>query len=152
VYEFVGAPEYKRATASRVIKKEPDTEEHIVSETQPANNSTVPDVPPLRVSSSPSELLMVTTNNPSMYVVDPDRRWKPELGRARVPYVPAKIIGYVAGPTDGTLKPLGMASKAMQGSPYFDIPAAAFRSYPRPRSGDLAARLGITIKRNKSAE
>ena len=152
VYEFVGGPEYQKDTASRVIKKESDVKEHVESETQSASNSTILDILPLLASSSPSELPVITTTEPNKYIVGPDLPFQPEIGRARVPYVPAKTTKYVAGPTDGSLKPLGMASNAMQGLPYFDIPAAAFRSYPRPRSGDLAARLGITIKRKQVTE
>jgi hypothetical protein len=151
VYEFVGAPEFNKAIASRVVKQEPDAEEHEEHEAKPTSNSTIPNVLPLFKSSSPTRIPIANTNNMNINMVDPDRP-KHELGRSRIPYIPAKTPSYIAGPTDGTLKPLGMTSKAMQGSPYFDIPAAAFRSNPRPTNGDLAARLGITTKRNKATE
>jgi hypothetical protein len=46
-----------------------------------------------------------------------------------------------------------MAHRAIQGSPYFDIPCAAFRKRPRFLPGDLAGRLdGFSSKRPAKEE
>jgi hypothetical protein len=71
-------------------------------------------------------------------------------GNGRVPWTLEQSTGYIAGPADGSLLPLGMAHKAMQGSPYFDEPTALHRSRPRPRSGDLAAALGVVGVKRKA--
>jgi hypothetical protein len=66
------------------------------------------------------------------------------LSTARIPFEPsAPVPGrYVPGPTDGSLVPVGMAHKAIQGSPYFEEPTYLHRRKPRARGGDLAATLG----------
>jgi hypothetical protein len=68
----------------------------------------------------------------------------PRLGSARIPFEPsAPVLGrYIPGPTDGSLMPVGMAHKAIQGSPYFEEPTYLHRRKPRARGGDLAATLG----------
>ncbi|KAI4686024.1 uncharacterized protein J4E88_003861 [Alternaria novae-zelandiae] len=59
---------------------------------------------------------------------------------------------YVPGPIDGRIKPLSITDRAIQGSPYFDIPAAAMRKRPRPVPGDMAAvYAGFTSNRNAEA-
>ncbi|KAI4656700.1 uncharacterized protein J4E78_006591 [Alternaria triticimaculans] len=59
---------------------------------------------------------------------------------------------YVPGPIDGNIKPLSITDRAVQGSPYFDIPAAAMRKRPRPIPGDMAAvYAGFTTNRNAEA-
>jgi len=59
---------------------------------------------------------------------------------------------YVPGPIDGNIKPLSITDRAIQGSPYFDIPAAAMRKRPRPVPGDMAAvYAGSTSNRNAEA-
>jgi hypothetical protein len=74
-----------------------------------------------------------------------------ELGTGRIPFEPMAPRRYIAGPTDGNLLPLGMAHKAVQGSPYFENPTAMYRLRPRPRAGDLAAVMGI-VKERKGGE
>ncbi len=61
--------------------------------------------------------------------------WKQD----RIKYERATPNHYVSGPIDGNLKPLGMSDKAIQGSPYLDVPSAAIRKRPRPIPGDMAA-------------
>ena len=43
------------------------------------------------------------------------------------------------------MKPLGIPNKAIQGSPYLNIPAASVRKRPRHMSGDMA---GINARFN----
>ena len=45
---------------------------------------------------------------------------------------------YVPGPIDGNIKPLSITDRAIQGSPYFNMPAAAIRKRPRAIPDDLA--------------
>jgi hypothetical protein len=68
----------------------------------------------------------------------------PRIGTARIPFEPSAPVSgrYIPGPLDGSLKPLGMAHKAIQGSPYFEEPTYLHRRKPRARGGDLAATLG----------
>jgi hypothetical protein len=67
----------------------------------------------------------------------------PRLGTAHIPFEPSVPVAgrYVPGPTDGSLVPVGMAHKAIQGSPYFEEPTYLHRRKPRARGGDLAATL-----------
>jgi hypothetical protein len=59
---------------------------------------------------------------------------------------------YVSGPTDGSLKPLGIANTAMQGSPCLNIPSATVQKRPRPIPGDMAGvYAGFTAKRKAEA-
>jgi hypothetical protein len=59
---------------------------------------------------------------------------------------------YVSDPTDGSSKPLGITNKAIQGSPYHNIPSATIRKRPRPVPGDMAGvYAGFTAKRNAEA-
>jgi hypothetical protein len=69
------------------------------------------------------------------------QRWTGEndpVSNARIKYEPNTPNYYVSGPVDGTLKPLAMTQKAMQGSPYWDVPSAGFRKNPRSMPGDLS--------------
>jgi hypothetical protein len=69
----------------------------------------------------------------------------PRLGSGRISYEHSRPVSgrYMSGPTDGSLEPIGMACKAIQGPPYFEEPAAMYRSKPRPQGGDLAITLGL---------
>ncbi|KAI4620200.1 hypothetical protein J4E80_004726 [Alternaria sp. BMP 0032] len=58
---------------------------------------------------------------------------------------------YVPGPIDGNIKPLSITDRAIQGSPYSDIPAAAMRKRPRPVPGDMAA-VYASFTSNRNAE
>jgi len=59
---------------------------------------------------------------------------------------------YVPGPIDGNIKPLSIPERAIQGSPYFDVPAAAIRKRPRSIPGDMAAvYAGFISNRNAEA-
>jgi hypothetical protein len=69
-----------------------------------------------------------------------------ELGYGHIPFEPMAPRHYIASPTDSNLLPLGVAYKAIQGSPYFENPAAMYGSRPRPRGDDFAATMGIMKK------
>jgi hypothetical protein len=77
-----------------------------------------------------------------MSLIYPSRpRWTTDadpLSNARLKFEQTTPDYYVSGPVDGTLKPMGMAQKAMKGSPYFNAACAEFRINPRPRADDLA--------------
>ncbi|KAF2830906.1 hypothetical protein CC86DRAFT_168803 [Ophiobolus disseminans] len=142
VYEFCGAPEFIGYTPeihSSGVKAE--TKE---TEDEPTTGITIPKlitplVPSLSFPLSP--IGSPTANASSTHPSSTSQEY--ELGNGRIPWKHAESKGYIAGPADGSLLALGMAHKAMQGSPYFDVPAASYRSRPRPRGGDLAATLGI---------
>ncbi|KAF2036822.1 hypothetical protein EK21DRAFT_96025 [Setomelanomma holmii] len=144
MYEFCGAPDWtpplkEEEFASDAVKTEQ-------SDTRPSPRRGMA-TPPRETPNVTGASIPTTTDASSAYPARPD--WG--LGNGRVPFKPGEPTRYIFGPVDRSLKPLGMAHKAMQGSPYFDIPAAGFRSRPRPRGGDLGASLGIVSKR-KSTE
>lgn len=137
VYEFRGAQDFEDEAP---VKTEPN-----------ANGATAP---PEVINTSSEPLTPVTPESaslPDTSAFYPSRpNW--QLGNGRIPFEQHAPRAYVSGPTDGSLKPLGMAHKAMQGSPYFDIPAAAFRSRPRARGGDLAGSLDEVLGKRKRVE
>jgi hypothetical protein len=145
IYVFRGAPDFDDETAVK-------TELGAKDDAAPAENKSTP-------SASPTPTILPTINPtppngglfPNTSDFHPSRpNW--QLGNGRIPFEQHTSKAYVSGPTDGSLKPLGMAHKAMQGSPYFDIPAAAFRSRPRARGGDLAGSLGEVVGKRKRSE
>lgn len=142
LYEFCGAsstapPVAKKGSkgSSAEIKSEPGTPPRMPSQT----------VLPLTFPLSP---LTRPTRDPYPECYDLDR----ELGNGRVPWKPEEDKRYIAGPADGSLLPIGMAHKAMQGSPYFDAPTSDYRTRPRPRAGDLTDVLGMVGLKRRRAE
>ncbi|KAF1836149.1 hypothetical protein BDW02DRAFT_494430 [Decorospora gaudefroyi] len=75
---------------------------------------------------------------------------KNPISSAHIRYEHVQPKHYVSGAIDGTVKPQSMSQKAIQGSPYLDIPAAAFRTRPRSISGDLAARFASFSSKRKA--
>ncbi|KAH7068607.1 hypothetical protein FB567DRAFT_482870 [Paraphoma chrysanthemicola] len=126
-FEFSGSPDWMPG----LLEEEAITENN--SLTIFTQNPAIASIAPIPTS----------TNTPSI----PPSKSDWSIGNGRIPFTRSESTRYISGPVDGSLKPLGMAQKAMQGSPYFEVPAAAFRSRPRPRGGDLGASLGIAQKR-----
>jgi len=152
VYEFCGAPDFigympepssEGDAGGGDIKEEPTT-----------NNLTTPIIPTLTFPLSPLWSPIANssaTTHPSRPTQGSDRCTQERgLGNGRVAWEPTESRRYIAGPADGSLLPLGMAHKAMQGSPYFEEPAATFRTNPRPRGGDLAGILGVLGVKRKA--
>jgi hypothetical protein len=143
-YEFSGAPTAKVHILARSIKV--DAKENDVKPSDRISLSGA--LPRPRATSSPSTPSTTGPLTPSgtpiadTSLIYPSRpRWTTDedpLSNARLKYEPVTANYYVSGPIDGTLKPMGMAQKAMQGSPYFDAACAEHRTTPRPRSGDMA--------------
>lgn len=149
-YEFRGAPDWTSAPVKE--------EETSMGSVEMEQDNTVSSAPQ-NIAESPQERLNTTTPTPAISSVgdpmtSPARTFptRPDwgLGNGRVPFAPSDPTRYVSGPVDGSLRPVGMAHKAVQGSPYFEIPAAAFRSRPRPRGGDLGGTLGVVPTRKTS--
>jgi hypothetical protein len=145
VYVFRGAPDFEDEAG---VKAEPSVEKDAAP---PGDNSApseplTPTILPIINPIPPRGGLVPNTSD--FYPSRPN--W--QLGNGRIPFEQHTSKAYVSGPTDGSLKPLGMAHKAVQGSPYFDIPAAAFRSRPRARGGDLAGSLGEVVGKRKRSE
>jgi hypothetical protein len=146
MYEFSGAPEVSQVPASpkKVEAKKVDV--------KPSNRislsgamPTLSFTPNPSTPSTPSTTWPVTpTGTPlgdTSYIYPPRPRWTNHdepISNARLKYEHTTPKYYVSGPIDGTLKPMGMAQKAMQGSPYFDAPASEFRTSPRCRPGDMS--------------
>jgi hypothetical protein len=146
-YEFRGAPDWSSAPVKE--------EEPSIGSVEMEQDNTVSSAPP-NIAESPQVPVNTTTPTPAISSVgDPMTSpahtfpTRPDwgLGNGRVPFAPSDPTRYVSGPIDGSLRPVGMAHKAVQGSPYFEIPAAAFRSRPRPRGGDLGVTLGVVPTR-----
>jgi hypothetical protein len=80
------------------------------------------------------------------YSARPVRKQEDSIGNGRIKFerrTPPKH--YEPGPVNGDVKPLGIPNKAIQGSPYLNIPAASVRKRPRHMSGDMA---GINARFN----
>lgn len=141
MYEFCGGPT-EAPLPTKKQKKKGDTDIKSEDETPTPPRKPSQTVLPLSFPLSP---ITKSSRNPYAEPV-------PELGNGRVKWEPAEEKRYVSGPLDGSLLPLGMAQKAIQGSPYFDDPAANHRTHPRPRAGDMAAASGIDTSKRKRAE
>ncbi|KAH7083481.1 hypothetical protein BKA63DRAFT_503090 [Paraphoma chrysanthemicola] len=149
IFEFSGSPDWmpellkEEASVGSDVKLEKDdnTLQPQVKITTSSRDTVTNTAQTPAIASS--ALTPTSTNTPSILPSNTD--WG--VGNGRIPFTRSEPTRYISGPVDGSLKPLGMAQKAMQGSPYFEVPAAAFRSRPRPRDGDLGGSLGIAPKR-----
>ena len=132
VYEFCGAPDFIGYTPDEASQADEDIE------LPPIIKSLItPIIPTLTFPLRPlgSTLTDSTNTHPS--------RFPQDIGNGRIPWEREESRDYIAGPADGSLLPLGMADKALQGSPYFERPTATYRLNPRPRSGDLAGIMSV---------
>ncbi|KAF1946049.1 hypothetical protein EJ02DRAFT_260446 [Clathrospora elynae] len=157
MYVFSGAPvlleAYAPAGATNEVKSEQDNAGETVPSTQANTSESILGNPETKASkaiqATPTTLSTggpLTPNGTPLGNTEGTYPFRPKwsqanpLSNARILYEHTTPTNYVSGPIDGTLKPLGLAHKAIQGSPYFDVPCAAFRKRPRSISGDLAAK------------
>jgi hypothetical protein len=151
-YEFSGAPEASQVSAPPVkveakkVDVKPSTRIALCGALPPAlvipsplshSDHSAPSTPSTTGPLTPAGTPLGDTS--SIYPIHP--RWTSDtdpLSNARLKFEQIASNHYVSGPVDGTLKPLGMPPKAMQGSAYFDAPASDFRTAPRQRSGDMS--------------
>jgi hypothetical protein len=137
-YEFCGAPEYALARIGKSKNAQPHVKielgsEHIQSGvarvTESIGRSTTP-------RSSGNKAHRANHNG--------------RLGTARTPWESSSSPrSHISGPTDGSVFPMGLTRNTVQGPPYFEQPAAAFRANPRPRAGDLAGVKGKSIDKEE---
>jgi hypothetical protein len=146
MYEFSGEPEELQVLAPR--KKVEPKKVDLKPSSRISLSGAMPTLsftPTQSTPSTPSTTQLVRrTGTPlgeTSYIYPSRPRWTNDDGpisNARLKYELTAPKHYVSGPVDGTLKPMGMAPKAMQGSPYFDAPASEYRTNPRFRPGDMA--------------
>ncbi|KAG9188976.1 hypothetical protein G6011_05844 [Alternaria panax] len=84
-----------------------------------------------------------------VYPAKPVLEQQDSIGNAHIKYERSNPLRrYEPGPIDGNLMPLSISDKAIQGSPYFNVPAAHVRRRPRNIPGDMAgAYAGLKFKR-----
>jgi hypothetical protein len=149
MYEFSGEPEDSQvpAPSKKVEPKKGDVKPSDRISLSGAMPTMSTNLTPSTLSapSTPSTTGPLTpTGTPlgdTSYIYPSRPRWTSDndpISNARLKYELTAPKHYVSGPVDGTLKPMGMAPKAMQGSPYFDAPASEYRTNPRFRPGDMA--------------
>jgi hypothetical protein len=136
-YEFSGAPVFPEACAPVRPSRKEASQKMKNTDGLISLSGMVPHLP----NTIDTEALL-TLNGPPTGNTRPKRSAEALVSNTRFLYTHHIPTQYVSGPTHGSLKPLGMAQRAIQSSPYFDLTCATFRKRPRFLPGDLAGRLG----------
>ncbi|CAN9083115.1 hypothetical protein CUC08_Gglean010238 [Alternaria sp. MG1] len=149
-YEFCGAASScGEQTSQRRVKKE--AERAHAKEVEDSAKISLSGAIPVTPSPSTNERVIDPRGYPigskvGTYSARPVRKQEDSIGNGRIKFerrTPPKH--YEPGPVNGDVKPLGIPNKAIQGSPYLNIPAASVRKRPRHMSGDMA---GINARFN----